>query len=46
MLTFGDRTIPKHIKDYGFFLTKVDDFNTATWTHLMITKDEALRLFK
>jgi len=29
-----------------FFLTIVDDFTRATWTHLMVTKDEAIRSIK
>ena len=40
---------PYHTKTYSghrFFLTIVDDFTRVTWTHLMITKDEALSLIK
>ena len=31
---------------HRFFLTIVDDFTKATWTHLMVTKDEAIGLIK
>ena len=31
---------------HRFSLTIVDDFTTATWTHLMGTKDEAIGLIK
>ena len=40
---------PYHTKTYSghrFFLTIVDDYSRATWTHLMVTKDEALGLIK
>jgi len=36
---------PYHTKTHAghrFFLTIVDDFTRATWTHLMITKNEAI----
>ena len=29
-----------------YFLTMVDDHSRATWTYLMVTKDEALSLIK
>ena len=38
-----------HTKTYTghrYFLTIVDDFTRATWTHLMVTKDEAVTLLK
>ena len=38
---------PYHIKTHAghrFFLTIVDDFTRATWTHLMVTKDEVMGL--
>jgi len=38
---------PYHTKTHAchrFFLTIVDDFTRATWTHLMTTKDEAMGL--
>ena len=38
---------PYHTKTrvgHRFFLTIVDDFTRATWTHLMTTKDEAMGL--
>ena len=38
-----------HTKTYTghrFFLAIVDDFTRSTWTHLMVTKDEALTLIK
>ena len=34
---------PYHTKTYSghrYFLTIVDDFTRATWTHLMVTKDD------
>ena len=38
---------PYHTKTHAghrFFLTIVDDFTRVTWTHLMVTKDEAMGL--
>ena len=38
-----------HTKTYTghrFFLAIVDDFTRSTWTHLMVTKDEAFGLIK
>jgi len=29
-----------------YFLTLVDDYTRSIWTHLMVTKDEALHLIK
>jgi len=40
---------PYHRKTHTghrFFLIIVDDFTKATWTHLMVTKDEAMSLIK
>ena len=40
---------PYHTKTYSghrFFLTIVDDYTRTTWTHLMVTKDEAVGLLK
>ena len=40
---------PYHTKTYAghrYFLTIVDDYSRATWTHLMVTKDEAVLLLK
>jgi len=40
---------PYHNKTYSghrFFLTIVDDYIRITWTHLMVTKDEAIGLMK
>jgi len=40
---------PYHTKTYSghrFFLTIVDDYTRTTWTHLMVTKDEAIGLIK
>jgi len=40
---------PYHTKTYSghrFFLTIVDDYTRTTWTHLMVTKDEAVGLIK
>ena len=40
---------PYHTKTpagHRYFLTIVDDFSRGTWTHLMVTKDEALTLIK
>jgi len=40
---------PYHTKTYTghrYFLTIVDDCSRATWTHLMVTKDEAMSLLK
>jgi len=31
---------------HRFFFTIVDDYTSATWTHLMVTKDEAIGLIK
>jgi len=31
---------------HRYFLTMIDDFTSATWAHLMVTKDEALSLIK
>jgi len=38
---------PYHTKTYSdhrYFLTIVDDYTRITWTHLMVTKDEAIPL--
>jgi len=38
---------PYHVKAYSghrYFLTIVDDYTRITWTHLMVTKDEAIPL--
>jgi len=40
---------PYHTKTYTghrYFLTIIDDFTGVTWTHLMVTKDEAVSLTK
>jgi len=40
---------PYHTKTHAghrYFLTIVDDFTITTWTHLMVTKDEAIGLIK
>ena len=40
---------PYHNKTYSghrFFVTIVDDYIRITWTHLMVTKDEAIGLMK
>jgi len=40
---------PYHTKTHNghrYFLIIVDDFTRATWTHLMVTKDEAVELIK
>ena len=40
---------PYHTKarsGHRYFLTIVDDFSRATWTHLMVTKDEAISILK
>jgi len=40
---------PYHTKTYlghRFFLTIMDDYTKTIWTHLMVTKDEALGLFQ
>jgi len=40
---------PYHTKTpvrHRYFLTIVDDYSRGTWTHLMVTKDEALALIK
>jgi len=40
---------PYHTKTsvgHRYFLTIVDDFSRGTWTHLMVTKDEAIALIK
>ena len=40
---------PYHTKTYNgqrYFLTLVDDYTRSTWTHLMVTKDEAFHLIK
>ena len=40
---------PYHTKTHaghGFFLTVVDDYTRATWTHLMVTKVKAMGLIK
>jgi len=40
---------PYHTKTHTghrYFLTIVDDYSRATWTHLMVTKDEAVGLLK
>jgi len=40
---------PYHTKTpagHRYFLTIVDDYSRGTWTHLMVTKDEALTLIK
>jgi len=51
--TFGllhvDTWGPYHTKTHighRYFLTVVDDYWRATWTHLMVTKDEAFPLIK
>ena len=31
---------------HRYFLTLVDDYTRSTWTHLMVTKDEAFHLIK
>ena len=46
-LVYVDTWGPYHTKTHAchrFFLTIVDDFTRATWTHLMTTKDEAMGL--
>ena len=38
---------PYHTKTYSghrYFLTIMDDYTRVTWTHLMVTKDEAMPL--
>jgi len=40
---------PYHTKTYigyRYFLTIVDDYTRATWTRLMVNKDEAIELIK
>ena len=40
---------PYHTKTHGgqrYFLTIVDDFSRVTWTHLMVTKDEAISVLR
>jgi len=40
---------PYHTKTplgHRYFLTIVDDYSRGTWTHLMVTKDEAITLIK
>ena len=40
---------PYHTKTHNgqrYFLTLVDDYTRSTWTHLMVTKNEALHLIK
>jgi len=40
---------PYHTKTHNgqrYFLTLVDDYTRSTWTHLMVTKNEALYLIK
>ena len=40
---------PYHTKTHAgqrFVLTIVDDFTSATWSHLMVTKDETMSLIK
>ena len=40
---------PYHVKTangHRYFLTLVDDYTRSTWTHLMVTKDEAFHLIK
>jgi len=44
MLTHGEPT--KTHTGHRYFLTVADDYTRATWTHLMITKDEAMPLIK
>jgi len=36
----------KTIHGQRYFLTLVDDYTRSTWTHLMVTKDEAFPLIK
>jgi len=43
--TWGPYYIKIHAVHH-FFLTIVDDYTRATWTHLMVTKDEAIGLLK
>jgi len=43
--TWGPYYVKSHA-GHRFFLTIVDDYTRATWTHLMITKDEAIGLLK
>jgi len=43
--TWGPYHTKTHI-GHRYFLTIVDDYTRATWTHLMITKDEAMSLIK
>ena len=48
-LIYVDTWGPYHTKTHAghrFFLTIVDDFTRATWTHLMVAKDEAMGLIK
>jgi len=46
MLKLGDYIMQKLMGDKGIFFTIVDDFSRATWTHLMVTKDEAASMLK
>jgi len=43
--TWGPYHSTTHV-GHRFFWTIVDDFIRATWTHLMVTKDEAIGLIK
>jgi len=48
-LLYVDTWGPYHTKTsagHRHFLTIVDDYSRATWTHLMVTKDEAVSLLK
>jgi len=46
MLIPGDLNISRLTLDIDIFLTIDDDYSRATWTHLMVTKDEAVSLLK
>ena len=43
--TWGPYHTKMHV-GHRYFLTIVDDYTRATWTHLMVTKDEAVSLLK
>ena len=43
--TWGPYYTKTHAR-HRYFLTIVDDFTRTTWTHLMVTKDEAIGLIK
>ena len=46
MLIPGDLNISRLTLDIDIFLTIDDDYSRATWTHLMVTKDEVISLLK